>query len=621
MDKSVETSAAPFLEINRAQPNATLERRDNGEMIMRSGYALGECESNIVNYLRRWAVEAPDRVWLAQRGKDGEWETVTYGAAMAEVKALSQALLDRGFDQATPLMILSGNSIAHALLTFAAMQVGVPVAPIAVAYSTMGGALKKLHHVVDLLEPRMIFVESGADFQGALEALTLDGVEVVCREDPPSDVTATSYSDMASTAPTDAVDVAHGRTGPDTVGKYLFTSGSTGMPKAVPQLQRMMCANQKASSILFPPDPDNPPVIVDWLPWNHCYGGNSNMFGLLREGGTFYIDDGRPIPGQFDATIRNLREIAPTKYLNVAAGHAMLVHELEEDTDLRRHFFSRMTALAYGGASLPEELWRRFQDLAVKELGKRLIFYTGWGATETAPVSSNLHWPYEGSGNIGHPLPGMELKLVPNGSKLEVRVRGDHVFEGYYRQPEKTASSFDEERFYKIGDAVKFVDENDPQAGLSFDGRVVEDFKLLSGTFVSVGTLRNEINSACAPAIMDCVITGHDRDFIGALAWPDVKGCKTVSGIDGDVSIEELIANPKVIAHIEASVRQHNLDRPASSTRISRVLLLTDPPSQDAGEITEKGYVNQRAVLEGRADKVKALYDDPPGDGILEIRK
>lgn len=518
MDKSVETGAAPFLEINRAQPNAILERRENGEMILRSGYELGDCESNVTNYLRRWAKEAPERTWLAQRGKDGAWETVTYGAAMAQVNALSQALLDRGFDQTTPVMILSGNSIAHALLTFAAMQVGVPAAPIAVAYSTMGGALKKLHHVVNLLEPKMIFAETGSMFQGAFDALSLDGVEVVCREDPPGGVQATLFSDLAGTTPTDAVDAAHAQTGPDTVGKYLFTSGSTGMPKAVPQTQRMMCANQKASSILFPPDPETPPVIVDWLPWNHCYGGNSNVFGLLREGGTMYIDDGRPIPGQFDATIRNLREIAPTKYLNVAAGHAMLAHELEADAALRKHFFSRLTALAYG-------------------------------------------------------------------------------------------------------DAVKFVDEADHQAGLSFDGRVVEDFKLLSGTFVSVGTLRNEINSACAPAITDCVIAGHDRDFIGILAWPDVKGCKTVAGIEGDASIEELVANPKVIAHIEAGLRQHNLDRPGSSTRVSRVHLLLEPPSQDAGEITEKGYVNQRAVLEGRADRVKALYEEPPGDGILTIGK
>lgn len=621
MDKSVETSAAPFLEISRAQPNANLEKRENGEMVLRSGYELGVCESNIVNYLRLWAKEAPERIWLAQRGSDGDWQTITYAAAMAEVNALSQALLDRGFDQSTPVMILSGNSINHALLTFAAMQVGVPASPIAVAYATMAGALKKLHHVFDLLEPKMIFAESGSMFQGAFDQLSLDGVEIVCCENPPAGLAVTSYADLAATAPTAAVDAAHAQTGPDTVGKYLFTSGSTGMPKAVPQTQRLMCANQKASSILFPPDPDNPPVIVDWLPWNHCYGGNSNMFGLLREGGTYYIDEGRPIPGHFDATVRNLREIASTKYLNVAAGHAMLVHELEQDADLRKHFFSRLTSLAYGGASLPEEVWRRYQDLAVRELGQRLIFYTGWGATETGPVSSSLHWPYAGTGNIGHPLPGMELKLVPNGAKLEVRVRGDHVFDGYYRQPEKTAEAFDEEGFYKIGDAVKFVDENDPQAGLSFDGRVVEDFKLLSGTFVSVGTLRNEVNSACAPAIMDCVITGHDRDFIGALAWPDVKGCKTVAGTDGDVSIEELIANPKVTAHIEASIRRHNLDRPGSSTRISRVLLLTEPPSQDAGEITEKGYVNQRAVLEGRADKVKALYEDPPADGILVIGK
>lgn len=623
MDKTVDTGAAPFLEVAHAEPNAILSVREGGEMLLESGYALGECESNIVNYLRYWAAEAPDRVWLAQRpkggGGEGDWETVTYGDALAQVNGVSQALLDRGLDQSTPVVILSGNSIEHALLVFGAMQVGVPAAPIAEAYSLMAGARKKLDHVFSILEPRMIFAQEGTKFEETLASLDLARIEVVCLGGPPSGIAATAFSDMTATPVTEAVEAAYAKTGADTVGKYLFTSGSTGMPKAVAQTQRMMCANQRASSILMPADAENPPVIVDWLPWNHCYGGSSNTHGLLREGGTMYIDEGRPVPGLFDETVRNLREIAPTKYLNVAAGHAMLVHELEQDADLRKHFFSQLTTLAYGGASLPEEIWRRYQDLAVRETGKRILFYTGWGSTETAPVASSLHWPYEGTGNIGHPLPGITLKLVPNGDKLEVRVKGDHVCTGYYRQPDKTAEAFDEEGFYKIGDAVKLLDPDDAQAGLVFDGRVVEDFKLLSGTFVSVGTLRNNINSACAPAIADCIVAGHDRDYVSILAWPDIAGCRTVAGRGGDATPEELIYDEKVIAHITSCLRQHNADSPGSSTRVRRVHLMAEPPSQDAGEITEKGYVNQRATLDRRADLVKQLYADSPVEDVIEI--
>ncbi|MFN3230684.1 MAG: feruloyl-CoA synthase [Alphaproteobacteria bacterium] len=617
MDQSLATSAAPFLPVNHAEARASMTRRDNGEIIVEAGYPLGDYERNIVSYLHDWADREPDRVWMAQRDATGAWVELTYGEGLKKVNALSQALLDRGLDQSSPVMVLSANSINHALLVMAAMQVGVPAAPVAIAYSLMPGAHAKLHHVFNLVEPKLIFAEQGMPYAEALQGLDLDGVEVVVDQMPPNTLASTPFSDLMGTAPTDAVMDAFNATVPETVGKYLFTSGSTGMPKAVPQTQKMMCANMKAGHILFPPDPENPPVILDWLPWNHCYGGNSNFHGVLSQGGSYYIDEGRPLPGQIETTIENLRDIAPTEYLNVAAGHALVVHALEEDAELRKNFFSRLKGLAYGGASMPHEVWQRYQDLAVKETGHRILFRTGYGSTETAPVASSLHWPIEGTGNVGVPLPGTTFKLVPNGSKYEVRIKGDNVFTGYYRMPEKTAEAFDDEGFYKIGDALKLVDEEDITQGLIFDGRVVEDFKLLSGTFVSVGTLRVQVNNACAPAIADCIVCGHDDDYVGILAWPNVEACKKIAG--ADLEIEALLRDQKVLAHIRAGLEAHNKEWPGSSTRIHRLMLMAEPPSMEGHEITEKGYVNQRATLENRADLVKALYADAAPDGVIEV--
>ena len=614
-----KTNLAPFLPIPHAQPQGTMARRADGSIIVDTLLQLGEYEPNVVAFLHKWAAKVPDRLWIAQRARDRTWESITYGEGLRKVNALSQALLDRGLDASKPVMILSGNSISQALLVMAAMQVGIPASPVATAYSTMPGAHAKLHHVFKLIEPKLIFVEQGTPFEGALASLDLNGVELVVQDDPPRGFKATPFSDLLATTPTDAVAAAYGRTGPDTVGKYLFTSGSTGMPKGVAQTQRMMCSNQKANEIIFPRDPDYAPVLVDWLPWNHCYGGNSNFNGVLSQGGSFYIDDGKPLPEFLGRTVENLREIAPTEYLSVAAGHALVVRALEDDAALSRHFFSSVRKLGYGGASLPHEIWQRYQDLAVRETGQRLLFRTGWGSTETGPVSSTLHWPIEGTGNVGLPMPGTTLKLVPNGDKLEVRVKGPNIFTGYYRQPDKTAEAFDEEGFYKIGDALALVDENDINQGLRFNGRVVEDFKLTSGTFVSVGTLRVQVNDACAPLVADNLIAGHDKDFVGSLLWPNVAACRKLAGVGEEMAVEDLIRDPKVIAHITAGLRAHNKARPGSSTRIQRAILMTEPPSMENNEITEKGYVNQRAALERRADLEARLFEKTPGDGVIDL--
>ncbi|MDX1581108.1 MAG: AMP-binding protein, partial [Alphaproteobacteria bacterium] len=457
MDQRATTKDAPYKEVPYSQPDGRLKKRDDGCYIIESNYELGDYESNIVNYLNQWAEKTPDRIWMAERdpaNPDADWRTITYGEGKKRVDSISQALIDRGLDETTPVMILSQNSINHALLVFGCMQIGVPASPIATAYSQLPPAFNKLHHTVELLEPKVIFAEDGKSHEKGLKSLDLGGIELVCCTNPPEGLKATPWDDLISRAPSNQVGDAYGKTGPDSVGKYLFTSGSTGMPKAVPQTQRMMCADQKALKVVIPEQPDKPSVYLDWLPWNHCYGGNSNFHGVLREGGTFYIDDGRPLPGQFEKTVRNLREISPTRYLGVAVAHALIVEQLEKDVSLRKTFFKELDYLAYGGASLPQEIWQRYQDLAVKEKGHKILFYTGWGSTETAPVASTLHWPYDGTGNIGHPLPGVTLKLVPVGTKMEVRLKGDIIFPGYYRQPDKTEAAFDEEGFYRIGDAL-----------------------------------------------------------------------------------------------------------------------------------------------------------------------
>ena len=617
MDQKTDTPYVPFKPVPMAEPKATMERRDNGEILVHCDYPLGDFGPSIVAYLHEWTGKTPENLWLAQRDANDDWAKVTYGEAMGKINAISQYLLDRDFDETKPVMVLSGNSIEHALLAFGAMQIGVPISPIAQPYSTMGGGFKKLHHVVNLIQPKMILIQEGAPYAEALGELDLTDIDVVCVAEPPAGIETTPFADLISVTPTDAVMAAYGTTHLDTVGKYLFTSGSTGVPKAVPQTQRMMCANMKGNEILFPPDPEAKPVYLDWLPWNHCYGGNSNFNGVLRDGGEFWIDEGRPLPGQFDATIRNMREVKPTRYLGVATSHAMMVDALEKDSDLREIFYEGLTHLGYGGASLPQEIWQRYQTMAADETGYRILFYTGYGSTETGPVAATLYWPYEGTGNIGLPMPGTTMKLVPNGSKMEVRMKGDSIFPGYYKMPEKTAESFDEEGFYMIGDALTVIDDADITQGMMFNGRVVEDFKLLSGTFVNVGNLRNTINDACDPAFFDCVITGHDKNFIGLLVWPNIEGCKKLAG--ADLPVEELIKHPSVIDHITECLRAHNAQAGGSSNRVSRIHLMAEAPSVDGGEITEKGYVNQRATLERREELVKKIYEAEPGDDVIII--
>ena len=610
----------PFKKLNWLERDIELLRRDDGSMILRSRVPLGPRAPHIPSLLRKWAAERPDHTWLAQRrGADGAWWRLSYAQARQTVDALTQALLNLGLGPDKPVAILSANSIEHALMTFAAMQAGAPAAPVSPAYSLMSQDHAKLRYIFELIRPSLVMVQDGAMFAKALAALDLRGVTLVHVQRAPEGLRSVAYADLAATPVTPAVDAALARITPDSVGKLLFTSGSTGMPKAVINTQRMMCANlAMAMQTRRAAADEPPPVYLDWLPWNHTMGGNATFHVLLGHGGSFYIDEGRPLPSAFDTTLRNLREISPSTFSNVPAGYAMLATALEQDDELARRFFAKLNLLSYGGATLSDDLYRRMQALAVKYTGRRIVFFTGWGSTETAPTATSTYWETERVGLIGLPHPGVELKLVPAGPKYELRLRGEIVTPGYYRQPELTQAAFDEEGFYKIGDAGSFVDPADPSQGLVFAGRVVEDFKLESGTFVHVGSLRVAAIAAASPVIQDALVAGQDKAYIALLAWPNLPACRQLAGRP-EATLDELMRDATIRERVRDGLRAHNAAQPGSSQRIRRVLLMSEPASIDGNELTDKGYINQRAALHRRAALVQQLYAEPPGDDVIVI--
>jgi feruloyl-CoA synthase len=609
----------PFREVRFAPRAVTVDARPDGSLVLRHPRPLGDYQRNIVGYLRHWSAAAPGRVFLAERRPDRSWRRLTYSEFRAAVDRVAQALLDRGLGPGWPLMVLSANSIDHAILTFAGMTVGVPVAPVSVAYSLVSQDHGKLKYVFDLVEPKLLFVQNGRQYERALKALDLSGVELITVGDPADGLPSTPFADLLAAEAGPDVERAYAATGPDTVAKYLFTSGSTGMPKAVINTQRMLCANMKMASMTVEDDPAQPPIVLDWMPWNHTMAGNYGIHNCLRQGGTYHIDTGRPIPGQFDETIANLYEVSPTSFSNAPIGFAMLATRLEEDPELCRRFFRNVKVLGYGGASLPQELWQKMQDLAVRTIGERIAFVTGWGSTETAPTATSLNWYVEGSGIIGLPFPGVELKMVPVGDRFELRLRGPIVFPGYLKRPDLTAAAFDKEGFYRIGDAGRFVDPKRPEEGLRFAGRVVEDFKLATGTFVHVGPLKLAALDACAPLIQDAVVTGQDRNHVGLLAWPNLAACRAVAGLPADAPAEAVVEAPAIVAAIKAGLARHNASATGTSQRLARVILMAEPPSIDGNEITDKGYVNQRATLDRRAGLVERLYADPPPADVIVI--
>ncbi|MFG3597375.1 AMP-binding protein [Bradyrhizobium sp. RDI18] len=607
-----------FRKIEWLPRDIAVERRPDGVIILKSRIPLQPYEKHIPASLSKWAKQAPERIWLAQRGgAERQWRKVSYGEAKRVVDGLTQGLLNLGLEPGRPVAILSGNSIEHALMTQAAMQARLPAAPVSPAYSLMSQDHFKLKYLFSLIKPAVVMVQDGPTFEKALKAIDLAGVTVVHVARPCEGIKSVSFAELAATPVTKDVEDSISKITPKTIGKLLFTSGSTGMPKAVINTQEMMCANAAMMMQVRPRDPNGPvSTYLDWMPWNHTMGGNALFNPALIDGGTLYIDDGQPMPGQFDETIRNLHEISPTYYANVPAGYAALAAAMEKDDALCRSFFKNLTVMAYGGARLPDDLYDRMQALAVKTTGERIVFYTGWGSTETAPTSTGTYWDTERVGLIGLPFPGVELKMVPCGSKYELRLRGINVTPGYFGQPELTKKMFDEEGFYCIGDAGVFVDEKDPLQGIIFAGRVVEDFKLTTGTFVHVGSLRTDAIAAATPVVHDALVTGQDRPFIGLLAWPNLHACRQIVE-NPDATFEQVVKHPQVIACLKRGLEAHNASATGSSMRIGRAMLMVEPPSIDGNELTDKGYINQRAGLERRAALVEKLYADKPGDDVI----
>jgi feruloyl-CoA synthase len=561
-----------------APAQVELQKRPDGAMLLRSPQKLGAYSRCVTQWLVDWSDREPRRVFLAERKGDA-WRGISYREAYGAVRRIGEALLERGLNAERPVAILSDNSIDHALLALGAMHVGVPAAPVSPAYSLLSKDFGKLKSIFELVKPGLVFAAEAQKFAPALEAV---GAK------------STPVAELLETNPGSILEREHLKVGPDTVAKILFTSGSTGMPKGVINTHRMLCANQQMLAQAWPFVQDRPPVLVDWLPWNHTFGGNHNFNMVLRNGGTLYIDGGKPVPGLAETTARNLKELAPTMYFNVPRGYDLLLPFLESDAELRRNFFRELQVLFYAAAALPQNLWDRLVRLARQEKGEdEFAMLSAWGSTETSPLATSVHFQMERPGVIGLPVAGCELKLVPSGGKLEVRVRGTNVTPGYYKRPDLTAAAFDEEGFYRIGDAVKLADARDPAKGIVFDGRVVEDFKLSTGTWVNVGLLRVKLIAAADPIVQDAVITGHDRSEIGALVF---------------LSAAAKEMTPEEISSRLAAALEKLKEEGASSTHPTRLLVLGEPPSIDANEITDKGYVNQRAVLERRAALVERLY-------------
>jgi feruloyl-CoA synthase len=565
-----------------APPKVNVEKRADGTMVLRSPQKLAPYARCVTEWLVHWSDRAPQRTFLAERKGEG-WRKVSYRETYGDVRRIGQALLDMGLNRERPVAILSDNSIDHALLALGAMHVGIPAAPISPAYSLMSKDFAKLKTIFELVRPGLVYASDPQKFAAALEAV---GAK------------PTPVAKLLETNPGSTLEREHARVKPDMIAKILFTSGSTGAPKGVINTHGMLCANQQMLAQAWPFVEDRPPVIVDWLPWNHTFGGNHNFNLVLRNGGTIYIDAGKPVPGSVEMTARNLKEIAPTMYFNVPRGYDLLVPLLEKDAELRRNFFSELDVLFYAAAALPQNLWTRIERLAQEEKGGKLAMLSAWGSTETSPLATSVHFPIERAGVIGLPVAGCELKLVPVAGKLEVRVRGPNVTPGYYKRDDLTQETFDSEGFYRIGDAVKFADPQEPAKGLIFDGRVAEDFKLSTGTWVHAGAVRVKLIAAADPLVQDAVITGHERNEVGALVFLNPGAARELSA---EALRERLGAALRKLAQ-----------ESGSSTYPARLLVMTEPPSIDANEITDKGYINQRALLERRAALVEKLYGGAP---------
>lgn len=612
-----EWARAPFRPLRFGVTHVQVRDGPRGTHYLRAEQALQPYPERLTDRLRHWAQTRPQRTLFARRRRElrpdgtivlGDWQHVTFAEAWQAARAIAQGLLARGLSAERPVLILSENSLEHALLALGCMVAGVPWAPVSPAYSLVSQDMAKLRHVWTTLTPGLVFAQD-ARYARAIESVVPPEVEVVLAEGSLPARPTTAFDVLRSTEPTAAVEEAIAATGPDTIVKFLFTSGSTKAPKAVINTHRMWCANQQQMTQSMPVLAEEDLVLVDWLPWNHTFGGNHNVGMVLYHGGTLYIDDGKPTAALIGETLRNLREIAPTVYFNVPLGFEAIAHAMKADEALRRNLLSRVRMFFYAGASLAQPVWDSLYDSEVRELGMRIPMTSGLGMTETSPFALFVTGPDVRAGDLGLPTPGLEVKLVEVDGKTEVRYRGPNVTPGYWRNPQETAAAFDEEGFFRSGDAVRWIDETDVHRGLRFDGRIAEDFKLASGTFVSVGPLRARLIAAGAPYVQDAVITGLNRHEVGALVFLTPR-VRELCPLPPEASLHEVVEHPAVLAHFQRVVDELARQASGSANRIARLVLLADPPSLDRGEITDKGSINQRAVLAHRADTVDKLYDD-----------
>ncbi len=587
---------------------ARIETREDGTMIYTSGYEMGPVAETTSDWLHHWAEEAPLRTFLAERFGAG-WHEVAYGQALEQVRAIGQALVARGLTEDTPILVMSGNGVDHGLLALAGQYVGVPVVPVAEQYSLIHGAHGRLRHAIDLVKPKLAYVVDADQYAEALKLDALEGIEVVATR-PGTNAEVTPFAELLKGDETIDVDVARAKVGPDSVVKILLTSGSTSAPKGVPTTHRMMCANQTQIADALPFVKARPPVLVDWLPWNHVFGGSHNFNLVLANGGTLYIDDGKPVPALIGRTLENLSMVSPTISFNVPVGFAGVLKALKEDEALRQTYFKELDMIFYAGASLPQDVWDGLQDLAREVRGDDVpLMNSSWGLTETAPAALIQHEPTDRSGIIGVPMTGVTVKLIPDGDgRCEVRVKGPNNFTGYLDNPEKTAEAFDEEGFFITGDAMRFVVPGDPNMGLKFDGRISEDFKLLTGTWVRAAQLRLDMLAAIGPIAQDIVVTGADRNEIGILIFPNM-GEMQKRGFE-PVNFEGALACRFLNSEVHRQLAERAREVQGSSTHVGRAMVLADPPDMGAGEMTAKGNLNYRKVLDLRKDLLARLYED-----------
>lgn len=580
----------------------------HGILHMRSLEPLGPLPERLLDRLVHWAEVRPQQTFIATRAKNDDWQHVTYAQMLEQARAIAQSLLSFGLSAERPLAILSGNDLEHLQVALGAMYAGIPYCPISPAYSLLSQDYAKLRHVCDLLRPGLVFVSDTQPFQRAIEAVIPVEVPLISARGSLSGRHCIDFASLLQEPGGSEADAAFAATGPDSIVKFLFTSGSTKLPKAVVTTQRMLCANQQMLLQTFPVFGEEPPVLVDWLPWNHTFGGSHNLGIVLYNGGTFYLDDGKPTPQGMAETLRNLREISPTAYLTVPKGWEELVNALEQDAALRETFFARIKLLFFAAAGLSQSVWDRLNRVAEQHCGERIRMMAGLGMTEASPSCTFTTGPLSVAGYVGLPAPGCEVRLVPKDGKLEGRFRGPHIMPGYWRAPQQSDEAFDEDGFYCSGDALKLADPADPHLGLMFDGRIAEDFKLSSGVFVSVGPLRNRAVLEGSPYVQDVVVAAPDRECLGLLVFPRLYECRQLAGLDAAASDAEVLASAEVRDWFGGWLQRLNREATGNASRLEWIALMDQAPSIDRGEITDKGSLNHRAVLQWRADQIEALY-------------